>query len=509
MKNTYSFTTRNNNNYCYSRPKRQLLLIHPILKYLIELLDQKINLPVWFKTLPDQTNIPTFGQTSKKAIAYYLDYLALLAQNGYFDRESNSYKQCNARLTGRSIQCAIANTPMLVFEVTEACNLNCAYCAYGDLYCTSAARKSRHLTFAKAKTLLDYLAKLWNSSLNQTKNTTIHISFYGGEPLLNFNLIEKIVAYTKQIKLKRNFFVYGMTTNGVLLDKHMDFLVRNKFDLSISLDGNKQHNEYRALKNGGNSYDIVISNARMLKRKHPQYFKRHVSFNSVLHNKNDVHEMADFFRQNFDQIPNISEINHIGINPAKRAEFNQKFRNLRASIGNQTNCQEIKKKLFLELPQVADIVEFYHFKSGFSFSRYRDILASPPAQRLPTGTCIPFMTKIFLTANGKLLPCERIPPDIPLGQVSETKIKLDFDTIAAKLNKMFDAIGQCCKACAVRSECSECIFNIMLDTRRNSKNPCLARTNNKQHAALLAGMMSFFEENTDIYRRIFREVIVG
>ncbi len=115
---------------------------------------------------------------------------------------------------------------------------------------------------------MSVVAKVWNKKKNNNLSKTVMISFYGGEPLLNMKLIKKIVNYAKTRKVKYIEFSFGMTTNGVLLEKHMDFLAASNFYLSISLDGNKKNSSYRVLKNGQPSFDKVIKNINKLKNKH-------------------------------------------------------------------------------------------------------------------------------------------------------------------------------------------------------------------------------------------------
>ena len=88
-------------------------------------------------------------------------------------------------LTNEQIKYTLANVPQLVFEVTDACNLKCKYCGYGEFYDDYDDREDKTLPVDKAIHLIDYLAEFWNSDMNTSSNKVIFISFYGGEPLLN------------------------------------------------------------------------------------------------------------------------------------------------------------------------------------------------------------------------------------------------------------------------------------------------------------------------------------
>ena len=69
-----------------------------------------------------------------------------------------------------------------------------------------------------------------------------------------------------------------MTTNAVLLDKYMDFLVENNFEILISLDGDKFNDSYRTFKNGTGSFDTVISNIDKLQSTYPIFFDKNIKF---------------------------------------------------------------------------------------------------------------------------------------------------------------------------------------------------------------------------------------
>ena len=92
-------------------------------------------------------------------------------------------------ITPEHVLSNLANLPQLVFEVTDACNLKCKYCAYGEFYGDFDKREDKMLPVSKAIRLIDYLNQHWNSERNTSAKSFMYISFYGGEPLMNFNFI--------------------------------------------------------------------------------------------------------------------------------------------------------------------------------------------------------------------------------------------------------------------------------------------------------------------------------
>ena len=140
----------------------------------------------------------------------------------------------------------------LILSVTEKCNFRCKYCVYYDeKYTTDYALSN--MNFSIAKMAIDEF--LSNSKYSDKRC----ISFYGGEPLMNFDLIKKCVAYINSKKLLSPID-YLITTNGLRINKNIaHFLYKNKFFVNISMDGTKNiHDRYRKLINGANTFDIII-----------------------------------------------------------------------------------------------------------------------------------------------------------------------------------------------------------------------------------------------------------
>lgn len=140
--------------------------------------------------------------------------------------------------------------------LNNSCNLYCNYCfANKGMY----DRPNEQMTFETAKKIIDVLIK--NALENNSSTATI--AFFGGEPLLSFKLIQKIVAYTENLACIK--FKYMITTNGTLINQEIaNYFQKYKFDVMISIDGSKKcHNLYRRYKDGKGSYDQVLKAVKL------------------------------------------------------------------------------------------------------------------------------------------------------------------------------------------------------------------------------------------------------
>ncbi len=206
---------------------------------------------------------------TEKELKDYLCKVKYLKRFGYFSSILNESRNTST-INETMIHNNLCKTTQLVFEVTESCNLKCYYCGYGSLYNPVEGRHNTFLSFEKAKAIIDFLSNFWKK--DKSRNKTITVSFYGGEPLLNFSFIKKVVEYMSQLKLF-DLINFSITTNGLLLNKHIDFLVHHNFKIDISLDGDYDENKYRVDMNHNNRHNDVLNNIKNLIKKYPDYFK--------------------------------------------------------------------------------------------------------------------------------------------------------------------------------------------------------------------------------------------
>ncbi|MDR2010348.1 MAG: radical SAM peptide maturase [Bacteroidales bacterium] len=434
---------------------------------------------------------------------YYRKKYQYLKSKGFFkDQECFN----NLRINPHFVKDSIVNMTQLVFEVTDACNLKCKYCAYGEFYEDYDVRYSKKLRTEQVKPLFDYLSDLWENESAESYNKTTYISFYGGEPLLNMSFIKDVVGYINSLNIRGKLFRYTMTTNAVLLDKYMDYLAKHKFMILISLDGNSENNEYRVDFNGKNSFDRIIKNVDLLKKKYPDYFEKHVRFNSVLHNKNTVAGIYDFIHSKYSKIPSISELNNSGIRADKVAEFGRLYRSSE-SLYQEENYKEIERELFMNAYSYKDAVMFLHQYTGHVFKTYNGVLIDKKYKKtVPTGTCIPFSKKIFVTVNGKILPCERIGQQFSLGKISEEGVEIDYDAVAEKYNKYYDSLENQCSKCYRAPSCVQCLFYIH---DIGNKPICHGFMDRSVFSKYIAANMTFWEEHAEDYQKVMDEVIIN
>ncbi|MDO5139873.1 MAG: thioether cross-link-forming SCIFF peptide maturase [Eubacteriales bacterium] len=140
----------------------------------------------------------------------------------------------------------------LCLHVAHTCNLNCSYCfASQGRYSGDRAVMS----FETGKRALDFLVE------NSGTRHNLEVDFFGGEPLMNFDVVKQLVAYARSIeKEKGKNFRFTLTTNGMLIDEDViDFANREMSNVVLSLDGRKEiHDRFRVDYAGNGSWERIV-----------------------------------------------------------------------------------------------------------------------------------------------------------------------------------------------------------------------------------------------------------
>jgi len=494
------------NKYFYDRRLEKVVLCHPVLYFLAQMKIQGKDIAEWLETLEDITvEIPGSGTFPRDEVLYYYRKLLFLEDAGYFSEISQG-DILNREVTPDSIRKTLANLMQVTFELTDSCQMDCFYCGYGKFYGDYDKRENKHMDFPMIKRMLEYLNDLVNTPLNRSHNRPLFIGYYGGEPLLNFHMIEETVNYAKRLNWVHNTLRFTVTTNGLLLNKYMDFMAEHDFNIFISLDGDEKNNAYRVFKNGNPTYERVLSNVEALQKKHPDFFKQRVFFNAVLHNKNSVEEIFNYFNDRFDKKPTILSLNTNGIREDQADEFWRTYVNEEESLYNSEDYSRIEQEMFIKLPSIQAVTSFMFSSSDFYYNDYNQFFTIDKApERFPSGTCPPFSKKLFLTVNGKIMACERIGQQFELGRLTPEGIVLDFQEIADRYNRWFSMIRKQCQSCYIFDQCTQCIFYLDL---KDGKPVCGNFQNYANYSRYVSNYLNFFEKNPGMFDRVVEEVMI-
>ena len=177
----------------------------------------------------------------------------------------------------------------LCLHVAHTCNLNCAYCfaSQGKYHGERAV-----MSFEVGKRALDFLIE------NSGTRRNLEVDFFGGEPLMNFDVVKQLVEYARSVEKQHNKnFRFTLTTNGLQIDDDViEFANKECSNVVLSLDGRKEiHDRYRVDYNGKGSWDRIVPKFQKLveARSGKNYYMRGTFTHANPDFLNDIKQMLD------------------------------------------------------------------------------------------------------------------------------------------------------------------------------------------------------------------------
>jgi uncharacterized protein len=156
----------------------------------------------------------------------------------------------------------------MVLNVTNQCNLSCTYCyEYGEdkIVDTANGKKPKFMSEETARQSVEFMFK------EAAGQKVAHLTFFGGETLMNFPVLKSTIAYARQRAAEIGQEVdFSLTTNATLLKPEIiEFLAENRVGVTISIDGPKEmQDKFRVFHNGEGSYEVVAPKVKELLRRH-------------------------------------------------------------------------------------------------------------------------------------------------------------------------------------------------------------------------------------------------
>ena len=308
----------------------------------------------------------------------------------------------------------------LCLHIAHTCNLNCSYCfaSQGKYHGERAL-----MSFEVGKRALDFLIE------NSGTRRNLEVDFFGGEPLMNFDVVKKLVEYARSIeKEKGKNFRFTLTTNGVLVDDDViDFANKEMSNVVLSLDGRKEvHDRYRVDYQGRGSYDTIV----------PKFQK----FVKARGGKN-YYMRGTFTHANPDFLEDIKTMLNLGFTELSMEP-------VVAAQGDEAALTEEDKPVVMKQYEELAELMLKRDKEGkpFTFYHYMIDLAGGPCIYKRISGCGSGTEYMAVTPWGDLYPCHQF--------VGDEKFKLG-DIWHGVENKEIQNEFASCNVYA-RSECRDC-----------------------------------------------------
>ncbi len=342
----------------------------------------------------------------------------------------------------------------LILGVTENCNLRCAYCKYSGEYLYSRSHRPKAMSLRTAISAVQFMIERSSYIINHTSEP-ISVTFYGGEPLLNFPVIRGCVEYVRDDYpeyLARTRF--AITSNITVCTAEMlDFLIANRFELTVSLDGPKDlHDRYRRSIRGDGTFDRVMDNLEELKRRDKEYYRTHVSISVVLMPPYNIEAVVEFLdthdllREHTCFI-NFADFKHTTV-----------YDRFDATELRATRMRQLERLGAQLQSRIGDGDE--HPGSALAALTgvgLRAVVRRPVAQMptvlYPNGICVPGAQRTFVDPDGRLHMCERIGEDFAIGDLERG---YDVDAILQFIKSYVQVSERSCLHCWAARFCPAC-----------------------------------------------------
>lgn len=345
------------------------------------------------KQLFDELENNVFLSENKEFITLY--------EKGYF--HEYGLKEIHNPFTEKIRYLNDRNLSYFIFQVTQGCNLRCAYCPYSQSNDLTRHHNNLNMNWNVAKKAMDFYSK------HSVDSNFIGIGFYGGEPLINMELIRQIVEYAKTVFEGKEVH-FSITTNLTLLTEEItQYLEDNKFQLLISLDGNKEATDTnrKFINDKLSVFDKVIEKIKFIYDRHTHLFKQS-ALNMVL----DPKLSLDLYDDLLNQYDFISEMNLYAVK--KDDTYSDKKDVISSDFIDSYNY-----KMFLCYLEILDGFDFGRETKLFQSQKrllqnelneksYMEIPNDVEEISTTSGVYLPGMTKTFVSINGDFYPCERV-----------------------------------------------------------------------------------------------------
>ncbi len=356
-----------------------------------------------------------YPSESIEDIAECYDEIVTLKENGQLFAEDN-FEPLAPKLKEKSAGIVKA----LCLHVAHSCNLNCSYCfaSQGKYHGERAI-----MSYEVGKQALDFLVAHSGTRRN------LEVDFFGGEPLLNFDVVKQLVAYARSIEKAHNKnFRFTLTTNGMLIDDDViDFANKEMSNVVLSLDGRKEvHDRFRVDYAGNGSYDRIVPLFQKLvkARGNKNYYMRGTFTHHNPDFLNDIKTMLDL------------GFTELSMEPVVCAEDSPSALTAE-DLPIVLNQYEELAKLLIERRKEGRPFTFYHYMI--------DLKGGPCIYKRISG-CGSGTEYMAVTPQGDLYPCHQFVGEekFRLGNVYEGVTNTTMQNEFAKCNVY------------TRSECRDC-----------------------------------------------------
>lgn len=330
---------------------------------------------------------------------------------------------------------SMPNVDSYILGITEQCNLRCTYCCYSGNYVNNRTHSTKYMESGDIVSIFDFIDKM-------SHNREIRISFYGGEPMIKYTLIQ----YAVDLGYKKwgDNVTFSISTNGVLLTPTViDWLVVNNIELAISIDGAEgYHDKHRIDKRGNGSFSRIRSALAYLNINYPEYYYG-ITIMMTLPSFKTIGVIAESWH-NDPLLKDLSPTMINGLAPNFSSGVEKiEYEDVRGVYNGLLD-------LYHKYPDWNVLRVF--FNQCIAYWKDRPIIST--IGTVPMATCMPVNTKLFIDSNLQIGVCEKISDKYRIGDV---KTGINWNKANAIVSEYYNKRVERCKHCPAVRMCDMCL----------------------------------------------------
>ena len=342
----------------------------------------------------------------------------------------------------------------LILELTGACNLRCKYCIYSAQETSFRGFNSESITEEIIRASIDYM--------NEHAAEEVFITFYGGEPLIRFDLMKYAIEYARA-KITNREVHFGFTTNMTLMTKEIaEYLVQvPNMSMICSLDGPEDvQNASRVYANGEGTFQDVIKGLNYLREviANTENDTFNLNFNAVYmvpYNKEKLYRIDEMFKD----LCNITKNSSYSISYPTFGTVPTELEALYPPEKGNT-MWEWMSDMVKKCDSIADL-KLSSIMESLAVIHQRQLSIQAMTNIPMNSCCIPGARRLYIDTKGNMYVCERIDKSPKIGNILNG---LDMDTIFEKyFYEYSDKSIEHCKNCWAAKMCPLCYADRMTE----------------------------------------------
>lgn len=328
--------------------------------------------------------------------------------------------------------------PSLVLEITQECNLRCDYCIYSGNYENVRTHNPTHMDFEMIKRCVDFYAE------HSTALNTAHISFYGGEALIHFELIKEAVEYAEEVFCDKELS-FGISTNGTTLSEPVLKWLNEHTNISLAITHNGlAHDKYRKFPSGKGSLSVIESALNRIKLEYPEVWKR-TNFIANITSLNELLGIREYYSKIINKPPVL-------ISGIIKEGGNEIIHDIVDSKDSIDSINETNRLFYYEQDEY--ITPCFQSEVADVATRKIGVVGE---NMIITSSCMPFYDKFFISANGYFGICEKAGENSSLGDIYNG---FNIPYIIRLVNNVLILYNNKCRNCWCQRLCKMCIKDI-------------------------------------------------